>query len=35
MADEKNILLAQKHSGLIPEEISNQIIQKTLTDSAL
>lgn len=35
MADEKNILLAQKHSGLIPEEISNQIIQKTLTDSAV
>ena len=35
MADEKNILLAQKHSGLIPEEISNEIITKTMTDSAV
>lgn len=35
MADEKNILLAQKHSGLIPEEISNEIIQKTMNESVV
>lgn len=35
MADENNILLAQKHSGLIPEEISNEIIQKTMTESVV
>lgn len=35
MADENNILLAQKHSGLIPEEISNEIIQKTMNESVV
>lgn len=32
---EKNILLAQAHSGLIPTEISQQIVSKALTESAV